>query len=69
MILTVFIKMVNMVGKLCFANRLNDIILFLSDSLLDESKKMLKDNILKIVPAECDTVVELSVMLMYLIVE
>jgi len=47
------------VGKFSFANRLNDIIPFLSDGWLDESekqmKKTLKTKILEIVPAKCDT--------------
>ncbi len=42
-----------------FANRLNDIIPLLSDSWLDMSekqmKKKLKDKILEIVPAKCDS--------------
>ena len=47
------------VGKFSFANRLNDIIPLLSDSWLDKSekqmKKTLKDKILEIVPAKCDS--------------
>jgi hypothetical protein len=47
------------VGKFSFANRLNDIIPLLSDSWLDMSekqmKKKLKDKILEIVPAKCDS--------------
>jgi len=42
-----------------FANRLNDIIPLRSDSWLDKSekqmKKTLKDKILEIVPAKCDS--------------
>jgi len=47
------------VGKFIFSNRLNDIIPLLSDSWLDKSekqmKKTLKDKILEIVPAKCDS--------------
>jgi len=47
------------VGKFSFANRLNDIIPLLSDNWLGESKKQmkktLKDKILEIVPATCDS--------------
>jgi hypothetical protein len=47
------------VGKISFANRLNDIIHIQSDSWLDKGetqmKKTFKDKILGIVPAKCDS--------------
>jgi len=58
---TFFIQQTNRekVGKVCFANRLNDIVPLLSDAWLNESerqmKKTLKTLILETVPARCDT--------------